>query len=258
MTESPVSQNCGLKATERQKNNKRSIYARALSVIFWSLISLSFVSSNSIGDNGVKYLQNVVNKFSGIRDYTVDVRVHLDLENVKAPDMEAEIFYKAPDKVKIKSAGIFVLPREIGVFNPCKFDPDKFIIQLLDSLTCHGDPCVRISLIRRGDKLSQNVILTIDTRRWLIEEISSRFPRGIEMKATITYGTFNSFSLPAKVEVNLVEEGQNSQQNDNVHGRRFGIGTTGKVTIYYSNYKINTGLSDSLFVKGGTDEGNLR
>lgn len=226
---------------------KRSTFLIVFSIVFCSYVA---IPSPVIKNEGVKYLRNVVNRFSGLNDYIVDVRVHLDLENIQAPDMEARIFYKAPDRVKINSTGIFVLPKEIGIFNPRKFDPGKFNVQLLDTLSCDGDPCVKVSLIPEADKLSQNIVLVIDKKDWLIKEISSRLPRGVEMKAKITYGTFKSFSLPTLVEVDLSSPDQNLEQEGRARDMRFRAGTKGKVMIYYSNYKVNSGLSDSIFVKG--------
>ncbi|MGC8654392.1 MAG: LolA family protein [Candidatus Kryptoniota bacterium] len=210
----------------------------------------SFILSSAPAERGVSYLRNVLSKFSGIRDYAVDVRVHFELQEVQAPDMEGKFFYKSPDKVKIKSNGIFMVPKEIGIFNPRRFDPDKFVVELLDSLSCDGDSCVRVSLIPKNDRLRQNVILTIDEKKWLIKEISSRLPRGVEMTARITYGIFNSFSLPEKIDVDLKSEGQNIEQGESLPRGRFHPWVTGRVVIYYSNYKVNSGLSDSIFVNG--------
>ncbi|MGO9480940.1 MAG: hypothetical protein ACLP05_04050 [Candidatus Kryptoniota bacterium] len=199
------------------------------------------------GSDGQKYLQNVADNLSGIKDYTVDVRVHLDIENVQAQDMEAKIYYKEPDKVKIDSKGIFVLPKEVGVFNPRKFNPDSFDVSVLDTLTYEGDPAVRVLLVPKSGVHRQNVALIIDKRNWLIREISSALPRGGEAKADISYGIFGKFQLPTKVEVNFDVSNAGSSQNGFGEERRFQNGMRGKVEIYYSDYSVNSGLSDSLF-----------
>ena len=69
-------------------------------------------------DDGAKYLRNVTEKFSKIKDYTVDIRVHPDLENFKAQDMTAELYYKSPGQGKEwTSRSISILPKEVGAFD---------------------------------------------------------------------------------------------------------------------------------------------
>jgi hypothetical protein len=213
------------------------------------LIGFLILSPVALKDDGVKYLRNVSEKFSRIMDYMVDVRVHLDVESIKAQDMEAKIYYKEPDKVKIDSKGIFVLPKDVGVFNPHRFNPDNFDVSVLDTLTCDGNPAVHISLVPKNGMREQNVVLTIDKREWLIKEISSMLPRGSEADAKISYGIFDNFQLPTKIEVDFDVAKTNSLQSRFGDDRRFQNGMKGRVEIYYSNYKINSGLNDSIFVK---------
>ncbi len=201
-------------------------------------------------DDGAKYLRNVSEKFSGIMDYTADVRVHLDIESVKAPDMNAKIYYKNPDKVKIDSRGAFLLPKEVGVFNPHMFDPDDFNITIESTLEYDGKPAVRISLSPKKESFKdRNIILTIDKSEWLIKAISTELAPGSVMDAMISYGDFGGFNLPTEIDVNLSLAKADSSQGNSDMRRRFRNGLNGKVTIYYSNYRVNSGLSDSLFVK---------
>jgi outer membrane lipoprotein-sorting protein len=198
---------------------------------------------------GAKYLQNVAEKFSAVHDYIVDVRVHLDVENVKAEDMEAKIYYKEPDRVKMDSKGIFVLPREVGIFNPHRFNPANFDVNMLDTLTYDGDPAVRVSVAPKNNLREQNIILTVDKRDWLIKQISFSLPRGGKADARISYGVFDNFQLPTEIDVNFDAAKGNSAQGGFADDRRLPNAMKGRVEIYYSNYKVNSGLSDSLFVK---------
>lgn len=206
-----------------------------------------FLPSSRQGD-GLKYLENAVGKFSGIKDYTVDVRVHLDIQEVKAPDMEAKVYYKEPDKVKIDSKGLFFLPKEVGVFNPRKFDPKDFEINVLDTLTYEGNPAVRVSLTSKKEEAKDHkIILTIDKKDWLIKEIAAAPSPGRQATAKISYGTYDGFQLPAEIDVNLDVGKTNLPSGGFGNERRRMGGVKGKVEVYYSNYKINSGLSDSLF-----------
>ncbi|MCL5268885.1 MAG: hypothetical protein M1469_12425 [Bacteroidetes bacterium] len=209
---------------------------------------LLFLVSPPAQNDGLRYLENAIAKFNGIKDYVVDVKVHLDLEAVKAPDMEAKVYFKEPDKVKIDSKGLFFMPKDVGVINPRKFDPAKFLIQVIDTLTYEGDPAVRLSLTPKKDESgNHDIVLTIDKKDWLIREIGTAPSPGRTASAKITYGMFGGFMMPVKVDVKLDMGNVNGQARE-FGGRRMRMNEMkGTVEVYYSNYKINTGLSDKIF-----------
>ncbi len=201
-----------------------------------------------------KYLRNVIERSAGIRDYVVDVKVHLDMEAVKAPDMEARIYYKEPDKVKIDSKGLFFLPKEVGVFNPRRFNPEEFDADILDTLNYDGDPAVRVSLQpKKDEERAHKIVLTIDKKVWLMKEIATVPYPGRQADAKIKYGSFDGFMLPVEIDVNLDLQKVDEQAQSFGNQRRRMNEVRGSVTLYYSNYKINTGLSDSIFVKSGSN-----
>ncbi|HEY9166737.1 MAG TPA: hypothetical protein VIS48_11305 [Candidatus Kryptonia bacterium] len=211
-------------------------------------VSLLFILNPAQKEDGVQYLKNALSKFAGIEDYVVNVKVHMDIPDVKSPDMEGTVYYKEPDKYKMESKGLFFLPKEVGVFNPKKFDPDAFDVKFVDTTEVDGVPAVRVSLSPKKDESGmREVILTIDERDWLIREIASVPYPGRQASAKITYDRFGNFQLPVRIDVNLdIDKG-------NMPMGRFGgeqavrRGLKGNVEIYYSNYKINSGLSDSIF-----------
>ncbi len=206
------------------------------------------------GGDGVRYIENAIGKFDAIKDYVVDVRVHMDLEAVQAPDMEGKVYYKEPDKVKIDSKNLFFMPKDLGVINPRKFDPGKYEVAVLDTLTYEGDPAVRLSLVPKNDETgNHNITLTIDRKDWLIVEIATAPYPGREASAKITYGSFDGFQMPVMVDVNL-DVGKISgggREFGPEHGRVNQL--KGKVEVYYSNYMINSGLSDDIFKQKGED-----
>ena len=117
-------------------------------------MALFFLSAESIQgqENPSRYLDSVARQYSGLKDYTVDVRVHFDIEAIKAPDMQAKLYYKSPDKMKVESKGVFFLPRGAGYFNPATFKPEDFEIRILERLTYEGKKCSEIAVDSEGDE----------------------------------------------------------------------------------------------------------
>ncbi len=199
-------------------------------------------------EDAFRYLDAIEKKYSGLRDYMVDVNVHFDIEALKAPDMKARLYFKAPDKIKLDSKRIFFFPKEGGFFNPFQFNKRNFDVILLERLTYDGRKAVRLRLIPVEIGASnKSFMLTIDIERNLIREIKAAPSEGREIIAVIDYGTFDGFDLPVRIALQLdmpsaeptgAKEFQFGQGGKRIHG---------KVEVTYSNYKVNSGLSDEIF-----------
>lgn len=224
-------------------------------VLFMFGTMLSFATRSSAfaavsKSRGAIYLENAIHKFDGIKDYVVDVRVHMDLKAVQMPDMEGKVYFKAPDKIRIDSKGLFFMPKDVGVINPRSFDPNKFEIAVIDTSTYDGNPAVRISLVPKNDETGdRNIVLTIDKKDWLIVEVATAPYPGRQASAKIKYGTFDGFQMPVRVDVHLDvnKVGGAGRGFGPEHGRMGEL--NGNVEVYYSNYKINTNLPDKIFEK---------
>jgi hypothetical protein len=118
-------------------------------------------------EEGAPFLDALQKKYSGLKDYTADVDVHFDIEGFKAPDMQAKVYWKRPDRMKIESKRIFFLPKEGGTFNPFMFNKEDFEVKFLERLTYEGRNAVKLKLTpkKRKPNAPQDFILTIDTDR---------------------------------------------------------------------------------------------
>ncbi|MBK7866268.1 MAG: hypothetical protein IPJ75_04325 [Ignavibacteriales bacterium] len=74
-----------------------------------------------------KILNQVKKKFDAIKDYEVDVKVKIDVDFLKVPDTEAKIYYKAPDKIQMKTGDNFALIPKDGLnFSPANLLNGKY------------------------------------------------------------------------------------------------------------------------------------
>ncbi len=201
-------------------------------------------------EEGVRTLDALQKKYSGLKDYTVDVNVHFDVEGFKAPDMQAKLYCKPPDRMKIESKRIFFLPKEGGTFNPLMFNKEDFEVKLLERLTVEGRNGVKLKLTpkKRKPNAPQDFMLIVDTDRNLIKAMNISSPDGREVKALMEYGHFSDFDLPTRIELHL-----DMQFNESQEFKDFGPPSqpakrvTGRVEVTYSNYRVNVGLSDQIF-----------
>ena len=200
-------------------------------------------------EDASRYLDPIETKYSGLKDYTADVNVHFDIEALKAPDMQARLYFKAPDKMKVESKRIFFLPKEGGYFNPSLFKKKDFDMKLIERLVYDGRNAVRLKLTPMDtDTYHKGFILTIDTDRSLIREIKISPSEGREVKAMIEYGLFANFELPTHIHLQLdMPSDEPSGMKEFTQFGQKPKKITGKVEITYSNYQVNVGLNDEIF-----------
>ncbi|HEX9948646.1 MAG TPA: hypothetical protein VGB29_00700 [Thermodesulfobacteriota bacterium] len=202
---------------------------------------------------GLRILQALERKYAGLQDYIVDIQVHFDIETFRAPDLQAKLYYKVPDLLRIESKRVVFFPRDGGYFNPAQFKQEDYTILFLGYVTYDKRKAAQLRLIPKKIKgATQDMVLTIDTARLLLQEMLLTQTGGKEVRAVFTYGTFGGFELPTftRLILNLPAAEPGMAQGfgaipDGGEERR----VQGEITISYSNYKVNSGLADVLFKK---------
>ncbi len=202
---------------------------------------------------GLRILQALERKYAGLQDYIVDIQVHFDIETFRAPDLQARLYYKAPDLLRIESKRVVFFPRDGGYFNPAQFKQEDYTILFLGYVTYDKRKAAQLRLIPKKIKgATQDMVLTIDTARLLLQEMLLTQTGGKEVRAVFTYGTFGGFELPTftRLILNLPAAEPGMAQGfgaipDGGEEKR----VSGEITIAYADYKVNTGLGDELFKK---------
>jgi hypothetical protein len=228
-------------------------------ILGFFLVSLLLFSGQiHAQEDAARYFGLWEKKYSGLRDYTVDVKVHFDVEGFKLPDMQGKLYCKAPDKIKIESKRVFFFPKDGGYFNPFMFKKEDFEIKLLEHSTYDGRKAVKLKLTpKKTSNHIRDYVWTIDLDRNLIREMDISLFEGREVKAVMTYASFNDFELPMRIElmvdipfnesIEIKDFGQPPQETKRING---------KIEITYSKYKVNSGLSDKIFK--GTEFPNVK
>lgn len=216
--------------------------------LFWA--ALAFAQGDAS-----RYLEVLERKYSGLRDYTVDVKVHFEMEGFNAPDMQAKLYFKPPDKMKVESKKVFFFPKEGGFFNPFLFKKEAFDVRLLEEVIYDSRKAVRLRLYPKDTKkMKQSFVLILDVENHRIREFHTSSDDR-EVKGVIDYVKLEEFDLPARIDLHLDLPFKESFEmrdfgQSEVAPRR----VTGKVEITYSNYRVNSGLQDDFFKGSGSSQ----
>ena len=201
-------------------------------------------------------LDGVKKEFEKIDDYQVDVKIKIDVDFLKMPDREATIYYKKPDKFSIDSENFAMLPKSGLNFSPLGFLNYKYSSFYVKEDTVNGRQADVIKVIPvEGDADVIISTLWIDSKRNIILKVeSSRKPQGTFTIDLDYLKTSQGFWLPSSLIFTFTIEGslyqamsRESIEKELDSSKNPNEKKTGKVYLVYSNYKVNTGLPDSVF-----------
>jgi hypothetical protein len=221
------------------------------------IIMLLCMSVFSQSKDAEKILDKVKAELNKIDDYSVDVKIIVDVDFLKIPDREAKIYFKKPDKIHIESEGFAMLPKEGLTFSPISLLNSNHTSFYVKEDTLNGIVTSVIKVIPLDGK--SDVILStlwVDTKRDIILKIeSSRKPegtftlnlyylkpvKGLWLPSSMVFTfTFDRSILPKSFNLENDSDLKKAIQ-DSTKSR------TGKVILEYSNYEINTGIPDKIF-----------
>jgi hypothetical protein len=202
--------------------------------------------------SGEAILQRVEAGMAGIEDYTVTLDIITDLEQVKIPPTQATMYFKRPDRIHFETEGFAILPKEAFSLTPAKllqrFSPERV---LWDSL--EGEPAYRLILRSREERTrSLDVWLYIHPSRWTIDMARLTLPENRRLVVRLEHRRVQSVWLPVRLSITFIRSGTDKSEaaaldEQKLMSIRPSLPQEGSVTIRYSGYHINTGLSDEIF-----------
>ena len=203
---------------------------------------------------GETILRNVERTFGSVEDYTVTLDIVTNIERTKIPPMKVTMYFKQPERVHFVSTGFALLPRE-GMGTQFGRLTKRYTVDSVSREMREGMPVYRLLLLPRDVRtMGYRARMWVDGVRWTPERVEIPQPDGRAMTALFTYVEIDGHWLPANLQVSFTAGMQDStagaqsgpMERPGAGAQRSG-GRTGSVTIRYSDYRINTGLPDSLF-----------
>ena len=220
------------------------------------LLSISvFVFFNIyIAQDANQLLNGVINKINMVKDYSADVNIKADIPLIKILPVKAKIYFKKPNKFKVKSKSIAILPKqnmtELNGFLSSKKD---YMVVGSGSEMISNVKCQILTVIPNS---SENEIILAKlwvnpTNKTILKsELTTRSSGNL--KATYKYTDQVKYGLPSsiifivdvkefKIPKSISSNPHRSQSNKKSKKKY------GEISIGISNYKVNKGISDSIF-----------
>ncbi len=194
---------------------------------------------------------NVKHRFDDVKDYTVSITASVNLERMKIPEMKATLYFKQPDKMHIESKNFSMLPKDGMGLNPSDM-VSKYDATLLKSEMRNGTMCYDLRLVSKTEKGKQvrEYFVTVDGDAWVVSHIESFPMPGRKVTIDFTHALLDDqYWLPTTISVNYSSEQTDDAAPDPQPGKHRSAPRAGTAFIRYSDYKVNTGLSDDIFEK---------
>lgn len=235
---------------------------------FLVLTFLSFLFSNN-SPKIDRIIKKANKQYNLVRDFETTMSVNLKVPGFRMPKKSYKVYYKTPNKIKIKTKGFGVLPKT-GLFTSPKdnFDNLKNLNLILEN---NDSNCVLISgnvipdslkaqFPNEYAKLSFNpfVDVIVDTSRWLIQSVTTRIDTVKLFEIKNLFQKFDKkyyMPIESKIEYYIKDAKLANWLNNDFNGMmKMGnkLDTPndvvqGTIKILYDNYKINSGIPDRVF-----------
>ncbi len=201
-------------------------------------------------------LAKVVKGFNEVKDFSAVIDAEINMERVQIPKMHAELFFKKPDKVHFSSPGFLLMPREGVALNPSMLH-EHYLTTSAVRDTMDGKMLYKLLLAAKDVKTRLRALsIWVDPINWTITKIETIPYEGRTLSMIFTYECQQEkYWLPSKLVVLFESESDKAQKDtsspiDNqLEGIQRSMPRNGTITVAYSNYKINIGLSDEIFEK---------
>lgn len=202
-------------------------------------------------------IAQVNQNFSRVKDYAADINMKFQIPGVNIEPVSGKVYYKTPDKFRVKAKGIVFLPKQ----NPYY------------SLTLLRDTNSYTAILGGTEKLEQQNCSIIHVIPGMEADlILGKFwidpAKGVVMKSQLTtrlngtvtienrYGNMERFALPDKIVFTVdmtkfkvpkaVAVDLNSKSKVNKNESDKGTGT---IELQFSNYALNQQLKDDVFIQ---------
>ena len=223
------------------------------------LLLIAHVSLLAAAQDMTALVMKVKAKLEQVNDYEADGKMKTDVSFIKAPIGKVKVFFKKPNKFRLrKDGGISLLPKGgVSVNMNTVFATIDFVALAAGDAVIGGTKTKVVKLLPTNE--NNEIVLTtmyIDEANLLVKKMITTTKENGTYEVEMTYGQFAQYGLPDKVIFGFntkdyklpkgitLEFDDNEKQLTDAEKLK---NKKGRVEITYTNYVINKGISDSVF-----------
>lgn len=241
-------------------------------MIFKILFLFLLANSNAFSNNNPEYIiKKTDDQFREINNYQVDMVISIAIPAFRMPKKKYKVYFKQPDKIKVKSRGFGLLPKT-GMFTSpienfsnlsnirfskdlSRTNPNEIMLVgdlVLDSLALDvPNEYARLTF-------KPTVDVKVDTQNWVITQVLTKIDTVKIMEINNFYDIVDdSFYMPIRSTVEYyVKDARLSKWINKdigtIMGNNHNINiesdmVKGLISVNYAKYKVNRGIKDSIF-----------
>lgn len=220
------------------------------------LILPGIVARAQSAPEAITLLRDVNKKFTTVRDYQVDALIDARISFLKILPQKAMIYYRSPDKFRVKSKGIAILPKQnFDQLFRLIADEKSFMAFISGKEVVNGKSLTLVNLIPLSDTTDLVLAkLWIDDAADLIRKSQLTTKSNGTVLIDYEHGRFSDYALPDKMiftidvkrfkipkaiaaDINSKPATESSKKDVK----------TGQIIISFSNYIFNKGVPDAVF-----------
>lgn len=203
-------------------------------------------------------VQQVKAKLDKVNDYEAEGKMKTNVIFIKAPVAKVKVYYKKPDKLKVKNeSGISFIPKGSVNINLNNIFLNTAGFDIIDAGKESGTNLRIIKLLPK-DENAEVVLSTlyVDEAQSLIKKAKTTTKENGTYELEMIYGKYANYGLADKVVFSFntkdyklpkgitFDYDDGSKKDESADKSKNG---KGKVEITYSSYIINKGVPDSVF-----------
>ncbi|MBS1668812.1 MAG: hypothetical protein JST58_15665 [Bacteroidetes bacterium] len=224
---------------------------------FYLLAFLNCLCLISFAQDANSLLQKIRDRLNKVNDYEATGVMKTNVSFLKVPEAQVQVFFKKPDKLKIKNEhGISLVPKGAVSFSLNNLLKGNYTV--LDAGTeMMGSVKLRVIKLLPVDDNADIVLSTfyIDEAKLLVMKAKTTTRESGTYEVEMSYGKYAAEALPDKVVFTFntkdykLPKGITFDYDDGTKKKTetHGESSKGKVEIDYSSYILNKGLPDSVF-----------
>jgi outer membrane lipoprotein-sorting protein len=228
--------------------------------ITFLLLAVCSLQLTAFSQDMMPLVKKVKAKLDKVNDYTASGSMKTDVAFIKAPVGKVTMYYKKPNKFRLKKdGGISILPKGGISVNMNNVLSEKDFVAISAGKQMVGSFMTTVVKLIPTSETTDIILSTlyIDETDSVIRKAVTTTKENGTYEIEMSYGKYLSYGLPSKLTFSFntkdykmpkgitMEFGDESkEQKEKLKQKK------GKVEITYSSYTINKGVADSVFTGG--------